>query len=501
MAGIVKSTKRRYLIGKRIKEVDVPGTELDTDLFFEDLQAMGGYTTSSVVTSELNRLPTIVKQESVLTLVSNPYNVGEARAINGDTKTVEALSFSRDSASTFCNDNGLISNLAPSLPRRDYNPSNLQIQGYLIEKASTNLLTDSGVRDGIAGFGPLFQDAEIVDTGWNKGALLDRGVRISLGSQSSYAYKYYLGQEVGKTYTFSCYVKKSNGAAIISGDFLLRANGDNIGISKLTLMNTGGGVYRLVFTYVHSGVGSSISSIGIIKTNTTNDIDITSSGYQLEEGAIATSYIPTTDAAATRLADVITSKRPLNIYPKNSWYIESSVYTGWFGDGVDKLDMPGRNYFSNTNVVGMALSSISIASGNAGYKSFYIPVKEGDIFSLSRDEITNNRFRYAFTAEIPSPDVVYFGGTGLNPDYDESLKIEGIVVPEGANYIFVYLSNQSDELPKIKLERGPVATPWSPAPEDLVKIDESGNLTVESSGSDHLRSLSLVPRALTQEEI
>src|SRR5690606_18162582 len=50
----------------------------------------------------------------------------------------------------------------------------------------------------------------------------------------------------------------------------------------------------------------------------------------------------------------------------------------------------------------------------------------------------------------------------------------------------------------IKLEKGGVATP---AAEAIVQIDTAGNLTIQSGGSERLRSLSLVSRALKQEEI
>src|SRR5690625_2589979 len=42
------------------------------------------------------------------------------------------------------------------------------------------------------------------------------------------------------------------------------------------------------------------------------------------------------------------------------------------------------------------------------------------------------------------------------------------------NYLVLYLTNQNDELPNIKLEKGNKATDWSPAPEDVQEqIDEA----------------------------
>lgn len=129
----------------------------------------------------------------------------------------------------------------------------------------------------------------------------------------------------------------------------------------------------------------------------------------------------------------------------------------------------GRNYFRPSLVNNLAW----VSTGGIGYgilrsgpnwRGFYIPVKPGEIYSLSRTEIINNRFGVYFTEEEPADEIPVLQKTYRN---DTALKIEGIEVPEGANYLFVYLSNQADELPKIKLEKGPVATPWTPAPEDL----------------------------------
>ena len=137
---------------------------------------------------------------------------------------------------------------------------------------------------------------------------------------------------------------------------------------------------------------------------------------------------------------------------------------------VKEPELWGRNYFRPSLVNNLALSDTIVQK--ASYRGYSIPVFEGEVYSISRTDLRNNRFRYAFTEIEPAQGVEFFGGSGNIPTYDNALKIENIVVPSGANYLFLYLSNQADELPNIKLEKGNVAHKWTPAPEDVPKVDE-----------------------------
>lgn len=151
-------------------------------------------------------------------------------------------------------------------------------------------------------------------------------------------------------------------------------------------------------------------------------------------------------------------------YPSEIKTIENSV----------NVKSSGKNLFNEENVVNLALSDKIIY--NSSYKGYYTSCKEGDIFSLSRNDTINNRFRVAFTIEEPANGVEYFGGTGQTTAYDNSLKIENIMAPKNANYIFVYLSNIGDELPsEIQLEKSPVATDYEPYKESSITIDLKGN--------------------------
>ena len=152
-----------------------------------------------------------------------------------------------------------------------------------------------------------------------------------------------------------------------------------------------------------------------------------------------------------------------------------SGYKNYTDNAIEDIDINDRNYFSPSKVNNLAF----LGSGESNkieessiYRGYSLPVSGGEIYSISRSSKTNNRFRIGYTSSEPKDGMVYFGSTSTK--YDNALKAEGLLVPEGAEYMVVYLSNKGDELPNIKIQKGK-ATGWTPAPEDLV--DEAKKYT------------------------
>lgn len=151
--------------------------------------------------------------------------------------------------------------------------------------------------------------------------------------------------------------------------------------------------------------------------------------------------------------------------------IEHPIKITVSGDDITDLSavtvtMKSKNLLNPTAFVRLALGTNNstgatyVASANT-YRGFYLPCEAGDVFSLSRLAVNTNRFRCVFTAEEPAVSVTCFGGT-LNTDtYDSSLKIENIVAPANAKYIFVYLSNQAEKISGVQLEYGSTATMYT----------------------------------------
>ena len=185
-------------------------------------------------------------------------------------------------------------------------------------------------------------------------------------------------------------------------------------------------------------------------------------------------------SAINQKADSITSS------VKSTYATIKSVET--VQDNLDGLEIGGRNYFRPSKTVdlgctGQASGEHTLISTGACI-GFYIPVEEGDVWTLSRGSLSNNRFDYCFTIDEPTNGTLIYG---WNSGAREQLKIEGIVVPVGSGYkyLVLYLSNQNDELDNVKLERGDKATDWTPAPEDMATAEEvdSAQTTADEAGA------------------
>jgi hypothetical protein len=139
----------------------------------------------------------------------------------------------------------------------------------------------------------------------------------------------------------------------------------------------GNGWYRCTATATTSNSGSANAFIlGLITSATsqraessTLDTSIYLWGAQLEEGAYATSYIPTTSATVTRLADTFTRN---NIYTNGlisasggTWYVELSNNVSY-----------RRDAFSN----GLQLADNTVTGGTSG-----------NGFIIRRNDLNSNR--------------------------------------------------------------------------------------------------------------
>ena len=147
---------------------------------------------------------------------------------------------------------------------------------------------------------------------------------------------------------------------------------------------------------------------------------------------------------------------------------------------LGNLEIGGRNHFRPDHTVDLGCTGA--ASGDASLihtgtcKGFYVAVSPNEEWTISRADTSNNRFDYCFTIDEPVSGISIYE---WNTAYRNALKIEGIVVPEGYNYLFFYLSNQNDDVSYVKIERGNRATDWTPAPEDMATAAEMSDANVQ----------------------
>lgn len=230
---------------------------------------------------------------------------------------------------TVINSSGYVTPISANLPRFDYNPVTLACKGLLIEEARTNLTTDS------QGFstGWSFVFASVSNGGVTYPDGTTTGKKLIGSNGSTYTGAYALNAIVKAasaiTYTATIYAKAAeyNQCQILLlgnttanfayarfnlADGSLFASGIAgafaiVGVPSATPV--GNGWFRLTLT----ATSNSDTSLGfrVYSANSTGTTNNGTSGIyvwgaQVEVGAFATSYIPTTTTALTRNADVAT---------------------------------------------------------------------------------------------------------------------------------------------------------------------------------------------------
>lgn len=141
---------------------------------------------------------------------------------------------------------------------------------------------------------------------------------------------------------------------------------------------------------------------------------------------------------------------------------------------IDGLQVGGRNYF----VVGEATENIALLWASGGnfadtgsLTSGYIPTKPGDKFICTPNDKQAQTFFFNAKKE-------YIGATAsklsIVPGSTESYQYNPSTPPTDRTPAFVrivfrnnYLNGRSKEEAKVMLEKGTMATDWTPAPEDI----------------------------------
>lgn len=333
------------------------------------------------------------------------------------------ITFTRASTATRVNEKGLIENVASGAARFDHDMVTGECKGLLIEEQRTNLLTYSEQFDNAAWSkvnatvtanavtapdGTLSADKLVEDTATGTHYT---GQNQSLSLSTTYTGTYYVkaGERTlcristgGDLWSAAAvYIDLSNGTATTYTG--------TASASTVSITNCGNGWYKcsLTATTGASGAGSRNFLIIPVLSGTTYTYtgDGTSGiyiwGAQLEAGSFATSYIPTTAAAATRIADsaVITGTN------FSSWYRqdEGTVFT--------KFDV--STISANSGV--FSISDNTNANYIAQLSGSYVPV-----FGIMDTSVSQ-----AYISSVPyTPETLnasqYFSATYKKDDFARS---------------------------------------------------------------------------------
>jgi hypothetical protein len=216
---------------------------------------------------------------------------------NGNFKPLP-FDFTRASSATRVNKQGLIETVGSNEPRIDYTDAN---GALLLEPTRTNVIINSedftGSEWGLFGFGSgttpiLTSNYATSPDGKQNATRLQFNINsgTTLSDRSYIRYTSFTSQT---DYYYSCYVKSANGQ---EQKLLWQHGGDGY---EFTVTNEWQRVELDRNGYAEIYTGFSLR--GSISTVSSADVLIW--GFQVEQGSYATSYIPTSGAAVTRVAE------------------------------------------------------------------------------------------------------------------------------------------------------------------------------------------------------
>jgi hypothetical protein len=320
-------------------------------------------------------------------------------------------------------------------PRFDYDPVTLAPKGLLIEESRTNLLTRS------------IPDAG-VPTGWSVGFSTGTFSHTLVSAPSRYAGlqqfikndqtvvgRSFLQQAVtlsaNTTYTLTVVFDKTQSSITSSDQTVVSINdfSDATGTLSTTLANVpADGVARLTFTTgtdttgnIRVGCGCSFNTVA----------SLVFGAWQLEAGAFATSYIPTTTAAATRAADVAVMQGA-NF---GNWFSqpEGTFYVEWntSAAGTNRYLIDAQQVAGSGNRIDININTSNVVNPRTVVGGSAVASLSGGTYSAS----SNGKIAFAYKSAdyassfngasaviattagaLPTPDILYIGSlTGAAP--------------------------------------------------------------------------------------
>jgi len=285
-----------------------------------------------------------------------------------DHGTGPAITFTRNSNATYFDADGALQTAATNAPRFDHDPATGASRGLLIEEARTNSIRNSqagGSTNGVLGSGGVAPTnwiitanangitSEIIGTGTENGfAYID--IKVS-GTPTStlwvtIAFESFTGVVASnaQTWTNSVYLKRQSGS-LSNVSFNVGVQGRDSGgnfVSGQVAQNSAsvGDTLARAFATLTMSSASVAKVLPYAQVFYTNgqliDVTLRIAAPQLEQGAFATSYIPTTNAAATRAADsaVVTPISSFYNPTESTLFHETTVYADAATPAVFQID-------------------------------------------------------------------------------------------------------------------------------------------------------------------
>jgi hypothetical protein len=258
-------------------------------------------------------------------------------------------------------------------------------------------------------------NAEVSPEGVKNGVKIE-GISTSSATQAVKFGALESGSVVGRTFTGSLYIKPVNSGDVGGNVYLSiqRRNGDFEGSTETIQIDSADWKrYKITYTFTGAASGNQTGcDFKILKTGTPID-DIYVYGVQLEEGASATSYIPTHGTAATRSADTIadlTSIPSVNTSTYTFFAHVSQANTGGTGNRGPRMKNASNDalmgyFINNSEQKQFFLDPDSAGSGSN--RTF----STTDISPVSSTQLAGDEVKYAFVINGTSVKCFVDGNT------------------------------------------------------------------------------------------
>jgi hypothetical protein len=213
----------------------------------------------------------------------------------------DKLTFTRASTAYRYNSTGVLTEAASGAPRIDYDPSTLDVRGLLVEEERTNLLTYSNDASNAA-WALLTSASKTANYATSPDGTSNANRAVFTTAVGDGVHNLYTtASGAGVTYTFSVWLKSNNG----SSQLVRLKNTHAAVLDNFLEVTVTTSWQRFSLTVTNGGSAGSGQFGGIVNATDGVAKDILFFGGQLEIGAFATSYIPTTAATVTRIVDAV----------------------------------------------------------------------------------------------------------------------------------------------------------------------------------------------------
>ena len=292
----------------------------------------------------------------------------------------DIITFTRASTGTYFDSAGVLQSAAINAPRLDYNPSTLAAQGFLIEEARTNSIRNNTMQGAVAGtpgtlpttwgfFTSLTGLTRTLAVGTENGISY---IDVRLNGTPSAAGDYQIFPEAatqiaatsGQTWTQSSYYKLQAGSMTGISDFQISVVENNVSGTFLagtftTQPTPSASTVRGAVTRTLNNASTAFVMPGfrLVLTGAAIDITLRIGLPQLEQGAFATSVIPTTTTALTRSADVasVNTLSPWFNATAGTLFVQGIIAGGTAATFPYQAALVGAN--ANTDSIGIPWSA------------------------------------------------------------------------------------------------------------------------------------------------